>query len=242
MYIWLFKLLNPLSTLYSCVKFIHHSCHPFLTNDFTLDSVYAEPLLYTCSECNWQEKEEKNHVVLVRFCAHTHTQSVIKCECAGGHLHELEVLERVHLYAGLCSQSSRGDRWEGGQVTLNIPSAPATERPLTPSITSTHSLEHTIWPCILSQDDFRHTYSTTAHHHTVSPGQKQDSERSKSMLYFMHKTQGFDNDKNDFISFAELSKGGIWTPMTFILWQKTLIQVFWFLGQLYLQRGDLVDK
>ncbi len=62
------------------------------------------------------------------------------------------------------------------------------------------------------------------------------------MLYFMHKTQGFDNDKNDFISFAELSKGGIWTPMTFILWQKTLIQVFWFLGQLYLQTGDLVDK
>ncbi len=76
MYIWLFKLLNPLSTLYSCVKFIHHSCHLFLTNDFTLDSVYAEPLLYTCSECNWQEKEEKNHVVLVRFCAHTHTHTV----------------------------------------------------------------------------------------------------------------------------------------------------------------------
>lgn len=66
------------------------------------------------------------------LCAHTHTQSVIKCECAGGHLHELEVLERVHLYSGLCSRSSRGDRWEGGQVTLNIPSAPATERPLTP--------------------------------------------------------------------------------------------------------------
>lgn len=120
----------------------------------------------------------------------------------------------------LCSRSSRGDRWEGGQVTLNIPSAPATEQPLTPSITSTHSLEHTIWPCILSQDDFRHTYSTTAHHHTVSPGQKQDSERSKSMLHFMHKTQGFDNDQN-FISFAELRRR---TPMTFILWQKTLIQ------------------
>lgn len=99
----------------------------------------------------------------------------------------------------LCSWSSRGDRWEGGQVTLNIPSAPATEQPLTPSITSTHSLQHTIWPCILSQehrvmDDFRHKYSTTLRH-TASPGQKQETKRSKTMSYFMHKTQGFNNHK-----------------------------------------------
>lgn len=106
----------------------------------------------------------------------------------------------------LCSRSSRGDRWEGSQVTLNIPSAPATEQPLTPSITSTHSLEHTIWPCILSQDDFRHTYITA--HLTVSPGQKQDSQRSKSMLYFMHKTQGFENDTT-ITSFLLLNSKGL---------------------------------
>lgn len=132
-------------------------CHLFLMND----------TVFCILECNWyinvKNKTKKDWSDLV----HTHTESVIKCECDGGHLQELQVLERVHLYSErLTEQQGRQMGGGSGYPQYSLSSSNRTTSNPEHHF-HTHSLEHTICPCILSQvhkvmDDFRQFFSSEA--------------------------------------------------------------------------------